>query len=58
MSTVTATERQFSIWHCPGPRRPWADVVAAWVKAAMAEAMAPLLDPVPVEIEVKAASGR
>jgi DNA polymerase-1 len=32
-----------------------AEAVAGWVKAAMVEAMAPLIDPVPVEVEVKAA---
>jgi DNA polymerase I-like protein with 3'-5' exonuclease and polymerase domains len=30
-----------------------ADAVATWLKAAMVEAMAPLIDPVPVEVEVK-----
>jgi DNA polymerase-1 len=30
-----------------------ADAAAAWLKAAMADAMAPLIDPVPVEVEVK-----
>jgi DNA polymerase-1 len=30
-----------------------ADAAAAWLKAAMVDAMAPLLDPVPVEVEVK-----
>jgi DNA polymerase-1 len=29
------------------------DAVAAWLKAAMVEAMAPLIEPVPVEVEVK-----
>jgi DNA polymerase I-like protein with 3'-5' exonuclease and polymerase domains len=32
-----------------------AEAVADWVKAAMVEAMAPLIDPVPVEVEVKIA---
>jgi DNA polymerase-1 len=32
-----------------------AEVVAVWLKAAMVEAMVPLIDPVPVEVEVKAA---
>jgi DNA polymerase-1 len=32
-----------------------AGVVAGWLKAAMVEAMAPLVAPVPVEVEVKAA---
>jgi DNA polymerase-1 len=32
-----------------------ADAVAAWLKAAMVEAMAPLVEPVPVEVEVKVA---
>jgi len=27
--------------------------VAAWLKQAMLDAMAPLIDPVPVEVEVK-----
>jgi DNA polymerase-1 len=30
-----------------------ADAAAAWVKQAMLDAMAPLIDPVPVEVEVK-----
>jgi DNA polymerase-1 len=30
-----------------------ADLVAGWLKAAMVDAMAPLIDPVPVEVEVK-----
>jgi DNA polymerase-1 len=30
-----------------------ADAVATWLKAAMVEAMAPLIEPVPVEVEVK-----
>lgn len=30
-----------------------ADAAATWLKACMIEAMAPLLDPVPVEVEVK-----
>jgi DNA polymerase-1 len=30
-----------------------ADAVAAWLKAAMVDGMAPLIDPVPVEVEVK-----
>jgi DNA polymerase-1 len=30
-----------------------AEAAAAWVKAAMVDAMAPLIDPVPVEVEVK-----
>jgi DNA polymerase-1 len=30
-----------------------AEAVSAWVKAAMIEAMAPLITPVPVEVEVK-----
>jgi DNA polymerase-1 len=29
-----------------------ADVVAAWLKQIMVEAMTPLIDPVPVEVEV------
>ena len=29
-----------------------ADAVAAWLKQAMLDAMTPLLDPVPVEVEV------
>jgi len=33
----------------------WADAVAAWLKQAMFDAMAPLIDPVPVEVEVKIA---
>jgi DNA polymerase I-like protein with 3'-5' exonuclease and polymerase domains len=33
-----------------------ADVAAAWVKQAMVDGMAPLLDPVPVEVEVKVAT--
>src|SRR5262249_28109031 len=33
-----------------------ADTVAAWLKRAMLEAMAPLVTPVPVEVEVKAGS--
>jgi DNA polymerase-1 len=32
-----------------------ADAVAAWLKTAMVEAMAPLVDPVPIEVEVKVA---
>jgi DNA polymerase-1 len=32
-----------------------ADAAAAWLRAAMVDAMAPLIDPVPVEVEVKAA---
>jgi DNA polymerase-1 len=32
-----------------------ADAAAGWLKSAMVEAMAPLVDPVPVEVEVKAA---
>jgi DNA polymerase I-like protein with 3'-5' exonuclease and polymerase domains len=32
-----------------------AGVTAAWLKAAMLDAMAPLIDPVPVEVEVKVA---
>jgi len=32
-----------------------AEAVAAWLKTAMVEAMAPLIDPVPVEVEVKVA---
>jgi DNA polymerase-1 len=32
-----------------------ADATAAWLKQAMLDAMAPLIDPVPVEIEVKVA---
>jgi DNA polymerase-1 len=32
-----------------------ADAVAAWLKAAMVEAMAPLIEPVPVEVEVNVA---
>jgi DNA polymerase-1 len=32
-----------------------ADAVAAWLKTAMVEAMAPLIDPVPVEVEVQVA---
>ncbi len=30
-----------------------ADTVAAWLKSAMVEAMAPMIEPVPVEVEVK-----
>jgi DNA polymerase-1 len=30
-----------------------ADTAAAWLKSAMVEAMAPLIAPVPVEVEVK-----
>ncbi len=30
-----------------------ADAVAAWLKSAMVEAMTPMIDPVPVEVEVK-----
>src|SRR5262245_18863054 len=33
-----------------------ADAAAAWLRAAMVDAMAPLIDPVPVEVEVKVAS--
>ena len=29
------------------------EAVTAWLKAAMVDALAPLLDPVPVEVEVK-----
>ena len=32
-----------------------ADAVAAWLKAAMVDAMAPLVEPVPVAVEVKVA---
>jgi DNA polymerase-1 len=32
-----------------------ADVAAAWLRQAMVDAMAPLIDPVPVEVEVKVA---
>jgi DNA polymerase-1 len=32
-----------------------ADAVAAWLRQAMLEGMAPLLEPVPVEVEVKVA---
>jgi DNA polymerase-1 len=32
-----------------------ADAAAAWLKAAMVDAMAPLIDPVPVEVEVTVA---
>jgi DNA polymerase-1 len=32
-----------------------ADAAAAWLRAAMIDAMAPLIDPVPVEVEVKVA---
>jgi DNA polymerase-1 len=32
-----------------------ADAVAGWLKAAMIDAMGPLIDPVPVEVEVKTA---
>ena len=32
-----------------------ADAVASWLKAAMVEAMASLVEPVPVEVEVKVA---
>jgi len=32
-----------------------ADAVAAWLKAAMAEAMAPLIEPIPVEVQVQIA---
>jgi hypothetical protein len=32
-----------------------AETAAAWLKAAMVDAMAPLLDPVPVEVEVASA---
>jgi DNA polymerase-1 len=32
-----------------------ADDAAAWLKAAMIDAMAPLIDPIPVEVEVKTA---
>jgi DNA polymerase-1 len=30
-----------------------AEAVAAWLKQAMIDGMAPLIDPVPVEVEVK-----
>ena len=30
-----------------------ADAAAAWLKQAMVDALAPLIDPVPVEVEVK-----
>jgi DNA polymerase-1 len=33
----------------------WADAAAAWLKAAMVDAMAPLVAPVPVEVDVKVA---
>jgi DNA polymerase-1 len=32
-----------------------ADAVAAWLKAAMVDAMVPIVEPVPVEVEVKVA---
>jgi DNA polymerase I len=32
-----------------------AEAASAWLKAAMVDAMAPLIDPVPVEVEVKVA---
>jgi DNA polymerase-1 len=32
-----------------------ADAAAGWLKAAMVDAMAPLIDPVPVEVEVQIA---
>jgi DNA polymerase-1 len=32
-----------------------ADATAAWLKQAMTDAMAPLIDPVPVEVEIKTA---
>ena len=32
-----------------------ADVVSAWLKQAMIDGMAPLIDPVPIEVEVKIA---
>jgi DNA polymerase I-like protein with 3'-5' exonuclease and polymerase domains len=32
-----------------------ADAVAAWLKGAMLDGMAPLAEPVPVEVEVKVA---
>ena len=34
-----------------------ADVTAAWVKTAMVDGMAPLVAPVPVEVEVKTCTG-
>jgi DNA polymerase-1 len=33
----------------------WVKVVGAWLKQAMLEAMAPLIDPVPVAVEVQSA---
>jgi DNA polymerase-1 len=32
-----------------------ADAVSVWLKTAMVEAMTPLIEPVPVEVEVKVA---